>query len=173
MKKISLCYLLSGLSLFALGLLLHPLISWFSPGAPLLELVDGVSFSVAMFGLLNVLLGILGLIFNRSLGQLSKPESFLLATGWSISAAVTVHCLMTLLDQFLSSGSPFYLRLPLCLTGAVVGLAGVFLLIRRYCLIREDDTYPSSVTFEFSFAILYTIPMLVVLISIDRFLCSL
>ena len=80
MKKISLCYLLSGLSLFALGLFLHPLISWFSPGAPLLELVDGVSFSVAMFGLLNFLLGILGLIFNRSLDQLSKPESFLLAT---------------------------------------------------------------------------------------------
>lgn len=173
MRKVSLCFLLSGLFLFLLGLLLHPFISWVAPGAPMLEMVDGVSFSVAMLGLLDALLGIVGIFLSRPLDQLARRESFLLATSWSVCTAVTVHCILTLLDQFLSSSSKYPLRIPVCLVGAVIGLAGMFLLLRKYCGVREDDTYPSNVTFEFSFAILYTIPMLVVLISIDRFLCSL
>lgn len=173
MRKISLRFFWSGLFLFALGLFLHPFISWICPRASLLEMVDGVSFSVALFGLLNALLGIAGIILSRPLDRLAKPESFLPAVGWSISTAITVHSLLTLLDQALSSVSRYALRLPLCLVGAVAGLAGFFLLLRRYCFTREEDPYPSSVTFEFSFAILYTIPMLVVLISFDRLLCSL
>ena len=173
MKRISLCFFISGLVLFALGLLLHPFLSWLFPGAPLLEMVDGISFSVALFGLLNVTLGIAGILLSRPLSQLSKPESFLPVIGWSISTAISVHSLMTLMDQFLSSTTRYRLRLPLCLLGAVTGLAGFLLLLRKYNYVREDDPEPSCATFEFSFAILYTIPMLVVMISIDRFLCSL
>ena len=173
MKRISLCFLISGLVIFALGLLLHPILSWIFPGAPLLEMVDGISFSVALFGLLNATLGIAGIIMSRPLSQLAKPNSFLPVIGWSISTAITVHSLMTLLDQFLSSTSRYQMRLPLCLLGALTGLTGFLLLLRRYIFVREDDPEPSSVTFEFSFAILYTIPMLVVMISVDRFLCSL
>lgn len=169
MKRISLCFLISGLVLFALGLLLHPVLSWLFPGAPLLEMVDGISFSVALFGLLDVTLGIAGILLSRPLSQLSKPESFLPVIGWSIG----VHGLMTLMDQFLSSTSRYWLRLPLCLLGAVTGLSGFLLLLRKYNYVRKDDPEPSCATFEFSFAILYTIPMLVVMISIDRFLCSL
>lgn len=173
MKKTSRSFLFSGMLLFLLGQVIHPVIGRLMPdsGHPTLpDVVDGVSFSIALFGILNILLGLFGILFSRFLDRVTKPKTFLLATGWSVSAAITVHSILTLMDCFLTHPSKYPVRFPVSLVGILVGLFGLFLLLRNYSRAREDDTYPTSVTFEFGFAILYTLPLLVILISVEDLL---
>lgn len=176
MKKTSRLFLFAGLILFLLGQIIHPVISWLVPeGGPstLPEVVDEVSFSIALFGILNVLLGFFGGLASRLLDRFTKPGTFLLATGWSVCAAITVHNVLTLIDCFLSRPDRYPLRSPISIAGILVGLCGMIMLLRGYSSSREDDPYPGSVTLEFGFAIMYTLPVLVILISIDSLLCAL
>lgn len=159
--------------LFLAGMVIHPVISFFLPedGHPTLpEVVDGVSFSIALFGILNILLGLFGILCSGLLDRFTKPRTFLSATGWSICAAITIHCVLSLLSCFLTHPSRYPIRLPVSVVGILLGLFGLFFLLRDYTRAREDEACPTSVTFEFGFAILYALPLLVIGICVDDLL---
>lgn len=173
MKKTACVFLFSGILLFVTGQLIHPVIVWSLPDSghpPLPEVVDGVSFSIALFGILNALLGLFGLLFSGFLDRFTKPRTFLTATGWSVSTAITIHSVLSLLSCFITHPSQYPIRFPVSLVGTLIGLCSLLLTLRHYLQTREDDPYPTNVTFEFGFAILYILPILVILISLDDLL---
>ena len=173
MKKLTPWLIGLGLALFFLGALIPDVTEWclsIWPREVRTDLLkthcEKLSFCATLFGWLNILLGLLCILMPTYLERYTHPATGATALKMSAFLALSVHCAVSLIMDLPGnlSRSAFLVIL------MIMGVISLVLLTRKYIDERSDIPLPPSGTFEISFAILYTIPIFLVVVAADEFI---
>ena len=173
MKKLSPWLISIGVALCFFGALIPDATRWFLSIWPrnvrpdLLEtLREKLSFCTTLFGWLNILMGLLCILMPGYLEMYTHPATGSVALKMSLFLALTVHCAVSAMMNLFAHP----VRTSILIALMAVGVFVLILLTRKYIDERASIPLPPSGTFEISFAILYTIPIFLVVVAADEYI---
>lgn len=173
MKKLSPWLIGIGVALCFFGALIPEATRWFLTIWPrevrtdLLEtLREKLSFCTTLFGWLNILMGLLCILMPGYLEMFTHPATGSIALQMSVFLALTVHCAVSLMMNLLANP----LRTVILTVLMFLGILALVVLTWKYIDKRASIPLPPSGTFEISFAILYTIPIFLVVAAADEYI---